>query len=172
MDTNLTLQYNQSILGSFSFGKRLLVWDSYACHIELSVSADLKLKHFEEAIIPGGCTKYVQMPDISWNKPFKASVSENYAEWLSTIGIHQVTDAGNLKSPPRQAIVEWIVNAWADLDTEIVRKSFKVCGLNLVVDGSEDSLIHCLKEGQPCHAGLEVFNSQLSILSEPDVNPF
>ena len=47
-----------------------------------------------------------------------------------------------------------------------------MCGLNLVVDGSEDSLIHCLKEGQPCHAGLEVFNSQLSLLSQPDVNPF
>ena len=61
-------------------------------------------------------------------------MSENYDEWLSTIGIHQVTDAGNLKSPPRQAIVEWIVNAWADLDTEIVRMSLKVCGLNLVVD--------------------------------------
>ena len=47
-----------------------------------------------------------------------------------------------------------------------------MCGPNLAVDGSEDSLIHCLQEGQPCHSGLEVFNSQLSILSEPDVNPF
>ena len=29
-----------------------------------------------------------------------------------------------------------------------------------------------MKEGQPCHAVLEVFNSQLSILSQPEVNPF
>ena len=33
----------------------------------------------------------------------------------------------------------------------------------------EDCLIHCLKEG---HAGLDVFKEQLSILNEPDLNPF
>ena len=28
--------------------------------------------------IPGGCTKHVQAPDVSWNKPFRAKVSEEY----------------------------------------------------------------------------------------------
>ena len=88
------------------------------------------------------------------------------------VGIHQATDAGNLKSPTRQAIVSWILSAWADLDSTIIAKSFKVCGLNLAVDGNEDGLIHCLKEGQSCHPGAEIFQEQLAILSEPDTNPF
>ena len=50
-NTRLTLQYHQSILGSFSFGKRPLVWDSYECHIQSVISADLKLKKFEEVIV-------------------------------------------------------------------------------------------------------------------------
>ena len=105
MNTELTLQFNMNILGSFSFGKRLLAWDSFECHIQSAVSADLKAKSFEELIVPGGCRKYLQAPNVSWNKPFKAKVSHHYDEWLSNVGIHQATDAGNLKSPTRQAIV-------------------------------------------------------------------
>ena len=66
-------------------------------------------KKIEPLIIPGGCTKYLQAPDVSWNKPFKAKVVEKYDEWLTTVGINRVTDAGNLKSPKLQAIVQWIL---------------------------------------------------------------
>ena len=172
MNTSLTLDYTQKVLGSLSFKKRFLAWDSYECHMEPSVSNDLKVKKFESAIIPGGCTKYVQAPDVSWNKPFKALVSENYDEWLSTVGINQLTESGNLKSPTRKVIVELILNAWEKLDKELIIKSFKTCSLNLPIDGSEDENIHCLKQGQPCHAGLELLKSQQEILHEKDINPF
>lgn len=33
---------------------------------------------------------------------------------------------------------------------------FKVCGLTLPADGSEDDLIHCFREGQPCPAGKDM----------------
>ena len=33
---------------------------------------------------------------------------------------------------------------------------FKVCGLTVAADGSEDHLIHCFKEGEPCAAGREM----------------
>ena len=47
--------------------------------------------------------------------------------------------------------------------------SFKVCALNIGVDGSEDSKIHCFKKGETCEAGAE----QLSVLDEPNFpNPF
>ena len=32
-------------------------------------------------------------------------------------------------------------------------------------DGTEDDFIHCLKKRQPCEAGRQKMNSQLSILS-------
>ena len=51
---------------------------------------------------------------------------------------------------------------------------FKCCGLNLAKDGTQDDFVHCLKKGQPCEAGRQYLNSQLSILvDESDaVNPF
>ena len=67
MNTELTLQFNMNILGLSSFGKRLLAWESFECHIQSAISADLKAKNFEELIVPGGCTKYMQAPDVSWN---------------------------------------------------------------------------------------------------------
>ena len=57
--------------------------------------------------LPGGCTKYVQAPAVSWNKPFKAKVAENYNECLSVAGIHQLTDGGVTQNPPRKMTVEW-----------------------------------------------------------------
>ena len=46
--------------------------------------------------------------------------------------------------------------------------------LDLANDGTEDDFIHCLKKGQPCKAGKQKLNSQLSILvgKNDAVNPF
>ena len=57
-------------------------------------------------------------------------------------------------------------------ETELIKKSFTSCALNLPVDGSQDDTIHCLKEGQPCSSGRAMLRSQLDILNEPDTNPF
>jgi len=38
---------------------------------------------------------------------------------------------------------------------------------------NQDSVIHCFKKGQPCEAGLEQLQAQLSILDEPNLpKPF
>ena len=123
-------------------------------------------------IVPGGCTKYIQAPDVSWNKPFKASRTEKYDEWLATVGIHEETAAGNLKAPPLKTILQWILDSWAELPTNVIKKSLTSCALNVPVDGSEDDAIHCFKEEQPCSTGLAVLKSQLDILDEPETNPF
>ena len=46
--------------------------------MEDSVSKSLKQKKIESLLISGGCTKHVQAPEISRNKPFKAKVLEEY----------------------------------------------------------------------------------------------
>ncbi|CAH3162370.1 unnamed protein product [Porites lobata] len=119
-----------------------------------------------------GCTKYIQAPDLCWNKPFKAACTEKYDEWLGSVGIHEETAAGNLKAPPRKTILQWILDAWSQLPTELIKKSFTSCALNLPVDGSQDDTIHCLKEGQLCSSGRAMLRSQLDISNEPDTNPF
>ena len=101
MDTDLTLGWVNTVLGQFSFRRRLLAWDTYECHLMPVVQKSLQGKKIDTVLVPGGCTKYIQAPDVSWNKPFKAYCTEKYDEWLEAEGIHQETDGGNLKPPRR-----------------------------------------------------------------------
>jgi hypothetical protein len=174
MNTDLTIECTRKILGSFSFGRRFFAWDSYECHMDSNVAAFLKSAKIDQAMIPGGCTKFIQAPDVSWNKPFKASCTEKYDQWLAEEGIHNETAENNLKAPPRKRVVQWILDSWDSLPAEIVKRSFKACALNINVDGSEDYVIHCFKENQPCAAGREMLKSQMEVSRdlEDETNPF
>jgi len=83
MNDDLTSDWLKSVFQKFSFQHRMLVWDSYKCHISESTKNELKGFNSTPVVIPGGCTKYIQAPDVSWNKPFKAKVTELYDSWLS-----------------------------------------------------------------------------------------
>ena len=169
MNTELTNQWVNYVLGSFAFNRRILAWDSYECHMEDSVIKSLKV---DTVIVPGGCTKYIQASDVLWNKPFKEACTETYDDWIGTVGIHSETAAGNLRAPPRKTVIDWILQLWADISTDLIKKSFSCCGLNLPVDGSDDDKIICFRDGEPCAKGKDMLKSQLSILLEPDENPF
>ena len=95
-----------------------------------SVRKDLKEMIVDSVVIPGGCTKYIQAPDVCWKKPFKARMTELYDQWLSE-GVHQFTEGGNMKPPSRKRIIEWVFDAWSQLSKENIKKSFQCCGLNL-----------------------------------------
>lgn len=70
-------------------------------------------------------------------------------------------------------IVEWVLTAQSWFSTDVIGKSFKSCALNLIFDGSENSKIHCFKKGQPCEAGADQLEAQLSVLNEANLpNPF
>ena len=65
MNDNLTSEYLQSMIGSLSFSKRLLIWDAYRCHTSEMTRAETSRLCLHTAIIPGGCTKYIQAADVS-----------------------------------------------------------------------------------------------------------
>ena len=72
-----------------------------------------------------GCTKFIQAPDISWSKAFKAVCAERYNQWLVEEGIHNETEKGNFKAPALKRIVEWILELWKSIPTESIKQSFK-----------------------------------------------
>ncbi|CAI5486494.1 unnamed protein product [Closterium sp. Naga37s-1] len=49
--------------------------------------------------------------------------------------------SGNLKKPPPEVILKWIVESWADVLEELVKKAFLTCSISSAEDGSEDHLI-------------------------------
>ena len=169
MNEELTLQWCKQVVGSFSFGKRLLVWDTFEAHMTDEVKVSLKKMKVESALIPGGCTKYIQAPDVYWNKPFKGFISDMYDEWLAN-GVHQYTVGGNMKQAPRRTVVEWILRAWEMIKKDLIIDSFKGCALNLKNDGSEDNKIHCFKSTQPCSAGASVLEDQTKVVNNTDAN--
>ncbi|KAH7711627.1 pogo transposable element with KRAB domain-like protein [Aphelenchoides avenae] len=107
----------------------------------------MKRLNVEMLVLPGGCTRFVQPADVSWNKPFKAKVMQLYNHWMMN-GEHEVTAAGNLKPPPPEVYLDWILEAWVDgVKKGNAVNSFKTCEIMTALDGSEDHLIHCLKDG-------------------------
>ena len=74
MNDDLIMDYLQSIIGALTFGQRFLVWNSYKCHINHSVKAQVSQLRFTTAIVSGGRTKYIQAADVVWNAAFKSKI--------------------------------------------------------------------------------------------------
>ena len=91
MNDNLTADYLRSIIGQLSFSKRLLVWDAYRCHTSEAVRGECKKLRLNTSIIPGGCTKYIEAPDVVWNACFKSHMRSCYDTWLSEPSLHKFT---------------------------------------------------------------------------------
>ena len=85
MNEELTVSWVKGALGNFSFTRRMLAWDSFWCHVLDSVKQELNRGKIDPEIVPRGCKKYIQAPDVSWNKPFKTKVTEKYDEWIRNV---------------------------------------------------------------------------------------
>ena len=147
MDNQLTKDYLQRVIGQLTFNKRLIIWDSYACHLSSETKATMRNFRLDSAIVPAGCTSLIQAPDISWNKSLKTSIKKFYTEWL-TSGEHTYSKNGNMRPPSFVKIVEWIHESWKNIPTEQICHSMKHCAITTNLDGSEDDLIHCFKTNE------------------------
>ena len=98
------------------------------CHMTSGVKEALPKASVGAALVPGGCTKYIQAPDVSWNKPFKNLCQIANDDWMAETE-HEITPAGRIKAPSRRSCVERILAAWESLSSDIIKKSFEVCDL-------------------------------------------
>ena len=124
MSKSLTLKYVEWHYGKFFFSRRSLAWDSFDSHTTNSVEKTLTDCKVDSLVIPGGCTKYVQALDVSWNKLFKTMMKELYDNWLSQ-GIQEYTISWNLKAPPIKPMVELVLESWASFSLVVIKKSLK-----------------------------------------------
>ena len=94
----------------------------------------------------GGLTKQLQPANKCWNKPFKEAYRILYDEWMATGEKKTYTPAGNVCPPTKLQVVQWVKLAWEAVSKDIIHKSFRMCGITVKPDGSEDSEISFLKE--------------------------
>ena len=121
------------------------------------------------ATIPGGCTEFIQAADVTWNACLKSDVSDYYDAWLSQPAAHEHRRSGNLKTPSRFLLCQWVKSAWEVAPVESVKKSFLSCAITTALDGKAEDGIHCFKHDQPCEAGRVALQQEMvKFLSSDD----
>ena len=118
--------------------RRLLVLDQARVHTSHVAEDALRNADTDCVLVPAGCTPIVQPADVSWNAPFKQVMRECWKAWRRE---DLRTPAGNLKMASRQDVINWVSEAWDAVSEDVVRHSFKACGISMALDGSEDDLL-------------------------------
>ena len=96
MNDKLTEEYLHKTFGPQLFSKRVLIWNSFQCHLSEATRSVLKSLKIDTIVVPGGCTKFVQPADVSWNCPFKEAIQDFHNVWISR-GDLPCTAGGNPK---------------------------------------------------------------------------
>ena len=65
VNDDLTLDWIDPVWGSFGFGERILIWDSFKCHLTFRVKEKLKRINTIYGMIGSGCAKLIQYVDVS-----------------------------------------------------------------------------------------------------------
>ena len=125
-------------------------------------SYDLK---FKQSVI-----KYAEENevDVSINKPFKTIFRELHDEWYRK-GEFEYIKGGVVKTANYVLQIQWIVDAWKKIGSEIVKKSFETCGITT----SDVKKIHCLKDGQPTEEAtmlLDESSGNLEFIARPTLD--
>src|SRR3990170_143023 len=65
---------------------------------------------------------------------------QNYNEWMME-EVKELTPTGKLKRPSYETVANWVKDSWNAVDVNLIRRSFKCCGISNNRDGSEDDWI-------------------------------
>jgi hypothetical protein len=65
---------------------------------------------------------------------------KHYNEWMSE-SVRELTPAGKIKRPSYETAVDWVNQSWNAVDVNLIRRSFKCCGISNKRDGTEDDWI-------------------------------
>jgi hypothetical protein len=73
-------------------------------------------------------TPFLHNIDQSWMRPIKLAYERKWKNWLR-MKPKAYTPAGNIKSSGYARVVEWIAEAWDELDPNVITRSFKYYGI-------------------------------------------
>ena len=51
------------------------------------------------------------------------------------------TPSGKKRAPSKEIVLRWIDRAWSEIAADLISRSFKSCGINNALDGTEDDAV-------------------------------
>ena len=63
-----------------------------------------------------------------------------YNEWMND-AIKELTPSGKIKKPSYSLVTNWVKDSWDAIDPNMIKRSFKYCGVSNNINGTEDGLI-------------------------------
>ena len=91
-----------------------------------------------------------------------------YNNWMND-AIKDYIPSGKIKRPSYSLVANWIKESWDSVDTNMIRRSFKCCGVSNSLDGSEDSLIFDFNKVQEINnRGKGIEENEISSESESE----
>ena len=64
----------------------------------------------------------------------------NYNEWMVET-IKELTPTGKFKRLSYETVANWVKDSWSTVDVNLIRRSFKCCGISNKRNGTEDDWI-------------------------------
>lgn len=118
----------------------ILVWNSSKAQLTDMIMKEMKNWNTDVVVIPKGLTSLLQPLTVCIKKPFKGALKRKYCDWMDS-GSHTSTPAGEIRKASVQSILDWIHEAWDEVETITIQKSFKKCSISNSMDASEDDYL-------------------------------
>ena len=116
--------------------KKILIMDRATTHYDKNLSKLFKDNNSSFILIPPGLTRYIQPLDVSINGPLEKKL----IHWDTDFRI----DSMNKKKPNEFDIINCVYKIWYDkefINDKMIIDSFKITGISVSLDGSENHLI-------------------------------
>jgi hypothetical protein len=55
--------------------------------------------------------------------------------------IKKLTPTGHIQRPAYNLVANWVKIAWDQVDSALIKRSFKCCGVSTAQDGSEENIM-------------------------------
>ena len=85
-------------------------------------------------------TSILQPLDGLINKPMKVMLQRRWNDWYGSDD-HTFTVTGRMRKVELQDICQWSIDAWSELNTQLIVKTFKKCCISNSMDGTEDNIV-------------------------------
>lgn len=121
--------------------KRIHVFDSSKCHRSETVKEILHNSHWtRRVIIPGRVTAILSTSGRASEQTNELILQECWNNWYGG-DQHTFIAKGRMRKPELQNIFQCIMDAWSELDPQIVVHAFKKCCLSNSMDSTEDDIV-------------------------------